>query len=137
MKKIILILSIVTLAYSSQIDSSLFDNFHTSASLLQFETDINNQDLQKLKEPNSVKLEILTLKKLKQIHKIKDEIKTFEIIIFSKSNISEETYIKAFYLLGELQSEIKRLKEKKIALQQKLFELKVKIEKTLPKDANS
>ena len=137
MKKIILILFIISSSYASEINQSLFDGVNTSASLLQIEKDINNTISQKLKNPKLVQLEISTLKKLKQLYEIKDEIKAFEIVTFSKQKIKESEYLKAFYLLGELQNEIKRLEIKNKSIQEKLFALKTKIEKTLPSDANN
>ena len=136
MKKLLLLLLLITYAVSAQIDSSLYEGENIAKSFQKVEKTINSNMGQKLKNKEIIALEQSTLTKLKELYAIKDEIKSFETISLGKSKVKEEQYLKALSHLAKLQNEITRLKLKEKDIQQKLFDLKNTIEKTLPRDAN-
>lgn len=123
-------------AFSAQIDTLLYEGENTLQYFQKVEKTINSAMEQKLKNRETITLEKSTLAKLKQLYIIKDEIKIFKTITFAKGKIKEERYFKALSLLATLQNEISRLEAKEKDIQQKLFELKNIIEKTLSLDGN-
>lgn len=129
-------LLMISYAISADIDTSLYEGENTLKYFQKVEKTINSNMAQKLKNNETISLEKSTLEKLKQLYTIKDEIKPFETINLGKSKIKQGTYLKALSLLTSLQNEITRLEIKEKDIQQKLFDLKNSIEKTLPLDAN-
>ncbi len=136
MKKLLLLLLIISSSFSAQIDSTLFKGENIAKYFQKVEKTINSKINQKLKNKETITLEKSTLNKLKQLYAIKDEIKPFEVISLDKTHLKEGRYLKALFMLTSLQNEITRLETKEKDVQQKLFELKSNIEKTLPQDAN-
>ncbi len=136
MKKLLLLLLLITHALSVGIDSSLYEGENVARYFQKIEKTINATMTKKLKNKETITLEKSTLAKLKQLYAIKDEIKAFETISLGKGKVKEERYLKALSLLSSLQNEITRLETKEKDIQQKLFDLKNNIEKTLPIDAN-
>ncbi len=136
MKKLLLLLLLITHALSVGIDSSLYEGENVARYFQKIEKTINATMTKKLKSKETITLEKSTLAKLKQLYAIKDEIKAFETISLGKGKVKEERYLKALSLLSSLQNEITRLETKEKDIQQKLFDLKNNIEKTLPIDAN-
>ncbi len=136
MQKLLLLILIVTSSFSAKIDTALYEGENIAKYFQKVEKTINSQMAQKLKNTETITLEKSTLNKLKQLYAIKDEIKPFEIISLDKMHIKQERYLKALFMLTSLQNEITRLETKEKDIQQKLFELKSNIEKTLPQDDN-
>ncbi|MCH9813645.1 MAG: mechanosensitive ion channel [Epsilonproteobacteria bacterium] len=136
MQKFILLFIFITSSFSAQIDTTLFEGENLPKYYARIAKDINSSITQKLKSEQIISLERSTLQKLQQLHAVKDEIKTFETITFSDKQITQQTYLKALYLLQTLYSEIDRLHKKEKNIQQKLFALKSQIEKSLPKEQN-
>ncbi len=131
MQIFIFLLLTISLSFSSQIDTRLFKGENVDNYLKQIEKDINSTISKKLKTAQMISDEKATLEKLKKIYSVKDEIKPFKTAVFEKKSISQEKYLKAFYNISELKTEIQRLEEKELTIQQKLFEIKTVIEKTL------
>ncbi len=136
MTKLLLLILIITSSFSATIDTALFKGENIAKYYQKIEQTINSQMTQKLKTQETITLEKSTLNKLKQLYAIKDEIKPFEIISLDTMHIKEEQYLKVLFMLTSLQNEIIRLETKEKDIQQKLFELKGNIEKTLPQDDN-
>jgi len=136
MKKLLLFLLLTLHAISAQIDTSLYEGDNIPKQFQKVEKIINAEMTQKIKNKETITLEQSTLNKLKQLYAIKDEIKLFETITLGKGKIKEERYLKALSLIARLQNEITRLESKEKDIQQKLFDIKNSIEKTLPLDAN-
>ncbi len=136
MKTFILAILIATSSYCAKIDSSLFVGENVSSYFQKVGKDINSTMTQKLKTKETIELERATLKKLKQIYFVKNDIKTFKTITFDEKIIDEDLYLKAFYLLGDLHVEINRLQIKKKDIQKKLFALKNIIEKSIQNEEN-
>ena len=136
MKTLLFLLMFTTISFAAKIDTSLYEGSDVSSYFQKIEKDINSTISQKLKTKETRSLERSTLLKLKQLYAIKDEIKPFQTINLNQPHIPEGKYLKALYLLSALKDEIKRLEGKEKDIQQKLFDLKSSIEKTLPKDTN-
>jgi small-conductance mechanosensitive channel len=136
MQKLIIIILIVTSSFSATINKSLFDGENISEQLNIIEKNLNSKIEKKLKDPNVISLELSTLKKLKKLLKVKDEIKIFETVPLSKAKITEQEYLAALFLLSDLKLEIERLEDKKKDIQEKLFSLKNDIQNSVPNDSN-
>jgi small-conductance mechanosensitive channel len=136
MKKLLLLCLLFLDTFAAKIDTSLYEGANVPSYFKKIELDINNTIAQKLKSKETIALERSTLKKLQELYKIKDSVKPFKTIHLDQKEIKEQTYLQALYHLASLKDEIKRLEEKEKDVQQKLFELKSSIEKTLPNDAN-
>jgi small-conductance mechanosensitive channel len=136
MQKLVIFFIIISSIYSAEIDKSLFESDNIEAEFQRIEKDINRSISQKLKSPKIISLETSTLKKLKKIYRVKDDIKPFETLPLNKKKISQKEYLKAFFLILELQSEIERLNNKEKIIQEKLFSLKNEIQKSLQSETN-
>ena len=130
MQKLILFLILFTCAIGAPIDKAFFEGDNVLKYYHEIEKEINSTISKKLKDPKIIELERSTLEKLKHLYEIKSEIKSFAGVTFQKTSvISEDLYLKALYSLADLSSEIERLQQKEQEFQEKLFELKNKIEK--------
>jgi len=136
MQKLIIFFIIISSIYSAEIDRSLFESDNIEAEFQRIEKDINRSISQKLKSEKIISLETSTLEKLKKIYEVKDDIKPFKTLQLNKKNISQAEYLKAFFLLADLQSEIERLNKKEKLMQTKLFSLKNEIQKSLQAETN-
>ncbi len=131
MQIFIFLLLTISLCFSSQIDTRLFEGENVSNYLKQIEKDINSTISKKLKTSQMISDEKSTLEKLEKIYSVKDEIKLFKTTVFEKKSVLQKEYLEAFYSISELKAEIDRLEKKEITIQQKLFEIKTVIEKML------
>ena len=136
MQKLIIFFIIITSLYSAPIDRSLFESDNIEAEFQRVEKDINRSISQKLKSSKIILLETSTLEKLKKLYAVKDDIKPFETLPLNNKSISQNEYLKAFFLLAELQGEIERLNKKEKLIQEKLFSLKNEIQKSLQAETN-
>jgi small-conductance mechanosensitive channel len=136
MQKFILLFLIITSSFSAEINKALYEGDNIHLQFQKIEKDINSSIAQKFKNSEVTLLERSTLKKLKQLYDIKDEIKIFETVTLSKKSITEQEYLAALFLLSNLQQEIKRLQNKKKDIQEKLFLLKDDIQNTVPNESN-
>jgi small-conductance mechanosensitive channel len=136
MRRLLLLCLLLLHSHAATIDTALYEGANVATYFQKIEHDINNTIVQKLKSEETISLERSTLKKLKQLYEIKDKVKPFKTIKLDKKEIKEQTYLSALYHLATLRDEIKRLEDKEKDIQQKLFELKSSIEKTLPNDTN-
>jgi len=137
MKKLILVIFIISGSIAGKIDNALYEGGDISSYFQKIEKRIDSNISKKLKSKETISLEKSTLSKLKQLYAIKDDVNSFETITLSGKHIKETRYLKAFYLLSKLKIEIQRLKLKEKSIQTKLFELKNHIKKTLKDDANN
>jgi len=136
MQKLIFLFLIITSSFSAEINKALYEGDNLYIQFQKIEKDINSSITQKFKNPEVISLETSTLKKLKQLYAVKDEIRVFETVTLSKKNITEQEYLAALFLLSDLQQEIKRLQNKKKDIQEKLFLLKDDIQNTVPNESN-
>ncbi len=137
MKRFIVLIMMLSSAFAAKIDTQLFLGENIPKHLSSIEQSLQNPIEQKLKSKETIALEKSTLQKLKELYGVKDKIKPFETIALDTLSIPEQRYLQALIKLTALQSEISRLTRKKRAIQQKLFELKSMIEKSLPHDNNN
>ncbi len=137
MKRFIVIIMMLSSAFAAKIDTQLFLGENIPKHLSSIEQSLQNPIEQKLKSKETIALEKSTLQKLKELYGVKDKIKPFATIALDTLSIPEQRYLQALIKLTALQSEISRLTRKKRAIQQKLFELKSTIEKSLPHDNNN
>jgi len=137
MKRFIVIIMMLSSAFSAKIDTQLFLGENIPKHLSSIEQSLQNPIEQKLKSKETIALEKSTLQKLKELYGVKDKIKPFATIPLDTLSIPEQRYLQALIKLTALQSEISRLTRKKRDIQQKLFELKSTIEKSLPHDNNN
>ncbi len=136
MRLFTLLIVLISTALSAQIDTALFQGENVPSYYQKIEANIDATITKKLKSQEIIALEKATLQKLRQIYAIKDTLTPFHTITLDEPIIKEQKYLDAFYLLNDLALEIKRLEEKEKDIQQKLFEVKNSIEKTLPNDNN-
>ncbi|RUM66563.1 MAG: hypothetical protein DSZ05_04100 [Sulfurospirillum sp.] len=130
--KIILFLTLLFASLSAAtIDKAFFEGDNILNYYDQIEKEINSTINQKLKNPKIIELERSTLQKLKSLQTLQTEIKPFPSLTFSPKTISQKTYLSALYTLCDLQTEIDHLQAKSKEFQEKLFDLKTTIEKTV------
>ena len=137
MKKFILAILMITSSFAAEINRSLFEGDNISNELQKIEKNLDSSIAHKLKNQNVITLELSTLKKLKQLYEVQDDIKLFETVTLSDDIISQQEYFAALTLLSELHSEIQRLEKKNIEIQEKLFSLKNEIQKLVPNESNN
>ena len=128
MQKFILLFIALT-SWCAPIDKAFFEGENVLVYYQQVEKEINNTINQKLKDPKIIALEQSTLNKLKKLYTRKNEPKSFPSLNLENQNISEKAYLEALWKLGNLSSEIQRLRTKEKEFQEKIFGLKNKIEK--------
>lgn len=136
MQKLILLFLIITSSFSAQINKALYEGDNIHMQFQKIEKDINRSIAQKFKNSEVISLELSTLKKLKLLYAVKDEIRVFETVTLSKKSITEQEYLATLFLLSDLQLEIKRLQNKKKNIQEKLFLLKDDIQNSVPNESN-
>jgi hypothetical protein len=118
--------------YSAEINKALFEEETILSEISKIEKDINSSITRKLKDKKTILLEKSTLKKLKQLYKVKDKIKPFETVKFTQERVTQQEYLAALLLLSDLGQEIERLKDKNRDIQDKIFSLKNEIQKVVP-----
>lgn len=132
MQKIFLLFLFFIPLFGAPVDKAFFEGENVLHYYDQIEHEINSSISKKLKPSKIITLERSTLKKLRELYKLKGEIPPVKTVTLPSGKIPEHTYMQALYRLGELQSEIERLQLKREDFQKKLFELKSRIEKELP-----
>jgi hypothetical protein len=132
MQKIFLFFIYLLPLFSAPIDKAFFEGENVLHYYDQVEQEINSTITKKLKPSKTITLERSTLKKLRELYKLKGEIPPVKTVTLPSGKIPEHTYMQALYRLADLHSEIERLQNKKEDFQKKLFTLKSKIEKELP-----
>jgi small-conductance mechanosensitive channel len=136
MKNFIIFLLLTSLSSAMSIDTTLFEGENISNHFEEIEKDINNSISMKLKNKKIISLEKSTLKKLKEIYKIKDKIEPFKTIEFNNRYISQQEYFQALYLISTIKNEITHLQKKDKSIQEILFKLKSSIENRTTDDKN-
>lgn len=138
MQKLLILICCMLPLFAAPIDRAFFEGDNLLHYYDQIEAEINSSVTQKLKEPKTISLERSTLKKLRELYLRKGEIAPVPTIELPSGAIGEKTLLKALYRLSDLSMEIERLQRQEEAFQQKLFNLKNRIEKETPqKDQES
>ncbi len=119
-------------SWCAPIDTSFFQGENILQYYQQVQKDINSTIHHKLKNKKIISLEQSTLEKLKELYQHRDDFPTIKTINFPKHDIPEKLYLSALWKLGELSNNLQQLQSKKREFQEKLFELKNKIEKETP-----
>ncbi len=120
-----------TTLHAAVIDKAFFEGDNVLNYYQQVEKEINSTINQKLKNRKIIELERSTLQKLKNLQTLKSDIKPFQSIAFPRKEISQQTYLKALYTLCNLKTEIDHLRAKSKEFQERLFDLKTTIEKSV------
>ncbi len=115
--------------YAATIDKAFFEGDNVLSYYEQVEQEINSSINRKLKDPKVIELERSTLQKLKNLQKLKTEIKSFPQIVLPQREITQQQYMDALFSLCRLSLEIAHIQKKTDEFQEKLFELKNRIEK--------
>jgi len=130
MKIVVLLLLFINYTFCATVDKAFFEGDNVLRYYETVEKEINSTINQKLKDPKIIELERSTLQKLKKLQTLKTQTKSFPFRDLSTTGtINANIYLNTLYTLAKLSVEIQNLQKKEKEFQEKLFELKNKIEK--------
>ncbi len=128
----ILLISVSQLLLAAPIDKSFYEGDDLLRYYKKIAHEIDSPIHRKLKDPKIVELERSTLQKLIDLQKLHEADEPVPVIRFTPNHpITPESYLEAFMRLRDILMKLETMEAKKKSFQEKLFELKNRIEKAV------
>ena len=128
----IILISIPQLLFAAPIDKSFFEGDDLLRYYQKIAHEIDSPLHRKLKDPKIVELERSTLQKLIDLQKLHETDEPVPLIRFAPNRpVTPESYLEAFTHLRDILIKIETIEAKTKSFQEKLFELKNRIEKAV------
>ena len=128
----ILLISIPQLLFTAPIDKSFFEGDDLLRYYKKIAHEIDSPLHRKLKDPKIVEIERSTLQKLIDLQKLDETDEPVPLIRFTPNRpVNHENYLEAFTHLRDILMKIETIEAKTKSFQEKLFDLKNRIEKAV------